>query len=137
MLGFRMNHHEQKQWWYWPLLPIAAVVGASICSAAVSIFVLLIVKLYGQGEGGGGLTYLLTAGAFGYPYGYIAYSMAPRRKVVASSIMVVILGALVALQAIVTWVAFPSPLPNPILAAVGGIVAVVAAITAIRAAAHS
>lgn len=80
-----------KGWWRWPLMPVAAIIGAALGTIVVSILQWIGMKLSGvYHESGWYFTYVLplvTWGCFGYLFTFISYHVAPTGKVIASTVM--------------------------------------------------
>jgi len=78
-------------WWRWLLMPIAALLSASVVSILVALAILVGLKLFGTGEPDGWSLYLVTGasrGAFGYVLALVAYSVSPSRKLAAGYVAI-------------------------------------------------
>lgn len=101
-----MTSDKSSQWWRWPLMPFAAVIGALLGTLLITGFNWLGMKMAGFSENGWWYLYirpLIQAGLFGGIYSWIAYSIVPRGGLIASTVMSTILGVL---AVIVLWFAW-------------------------------
>ena len=89
------DRNVANQWWRWPLMPIAAILGGIAGSAAFALIQWLGIKLQGgYSEDGWMLQYVLpalTSGAFGWLFVYISCAVAPRGKIIAGTVMTTLL----------------------------------------------
>ena len=86
---------KSNQWWRWPLVPIASIVGAGLGSTLFVLFQWFSMKLMG-GFSDDGWMYLyilpcMSSATFGFMYIWIACYVAPRGKVITGIVMATIL----------------------------------------------
>jgi hypothetical protein len=84
----------QAQWWRWPLIPIAAALGAIAAALLMAGFQWLSLKFMGGGTDGWFFRYLvplMSAGAFGWAFIRASCEVAPRGKFITGVVMVTIL----------------------------------------------
>lgn len=84
-------HRASKDWWRWPLMPIAALTGAILGTILVGVLQWVGMKFSGvYNEQGWYFRYILPLvmwGCFGYFLTAISYRVAPTGKLVASTVM--------------------------------------------------
>lgn len=94
-------------WWRWPLVPLAAVLGALAGSLALFFVLWLSMKMRGDFNENGWLYLyiipLMQAATFGYLYTWISCAVAPRGKFITGVVMVTTLLALHAVALIFVW----------------------------------
>lgn len=82
------------QWWRWPLIPIAAALGACAAALLMAGFQWLSIKFMGGGTDGWFFKYivpLMSAGAFGWAFIRASCEVAPRGKFITGVVMATIL----------------------------------------------
>lgn len=94
-------------WWRWPLLPVAAILGAILGSGLWLVIQWLLLKFYGgAAEDGWIYRYVLptvSSGIFGWLFVSISCRVAPRGKVIAGTVMTTILVLLGLANLFVVW----------------------------------
>jgi hypothetical protein len=134
------NHEEPErsqpsEWWRWPLLPFAAVLGAVLGAMLFGMVQWFGMKMQGgYSEDGWMYRYVmpvLISGAFGWLYAWIACEVAPRGKVIAGVVMTTILFLLAAGSVMLAWVTSGYGIGDTIQATIGCVVSLVAAIVAL------
>ena len=118
-------------WWRWPLLPLAATIGATLAAVALTLL-----QWFAMGLGGtyptDGWYFLfvmpaLSAAVFGWLFILITFIVAPRGKVIAAIVMTALLGVLSLFAGIFIWLN-PNDAPGPsIQASVSSIATMVSA----------
>lgn len=101
------NAGQSYQWWRWPLMPFAALIGGQVGAFVFNLFQWLSMKFYG-GYSPDGWMYiyvlpLMSAAVFGYLFAYIACTMAPSAKWTAGVVMTAVLGTVLAVLLIFIW----------------------------------
>lgn len=121
-----------NQWWRWPLMPFAAVIGAILGAAIITAINWFFMKFQGgYAEDGWWYLYIkpmFHAGIFGFLYAWIAGYVAPRGKVIASIVMTTILGVLGVVLLAFGWAAPATTWGQGIAATIQLVAAVAAAI---------
>jgi hypothetical protein len=93
-------------WWRWPLLPFGAVLLGGLASLTLMGVEWLGVMLnWGSTDGWYWRFFvpISTAGAFGYVYAMASWSIAPRSKHTAATVMVTLLGVLSVADIVMVW----------------------------------
>lgn len=106
-----MNAGEQRsnayQWWRWPLVPVAAILGAMAGGFFIAVMQWVALKTtgaaYGEGLMKGFFLPLANVVIGGYLYGYLSCMVAPRAKVRTGMIMSGILAVLMVLAITIYW----------------------------------
>lgn len=94
-------------WWRWPLVPIAAVAAALVASEAMTLFQWLSTMVRWGSTAGWYYGFLVPAfvcGAIGFAYAWASCATAPRRKVIAGTVMVTLLGLFVSMIGGLIWI---------------------------------
>jgi hypothetical protein len=106
-MGMNDGTISASQWWRWPLMPFAAVIGGALGATLFTGLQWLGMKFQGGfAEDGWMFMYVLpmiSTAAFGYLYAYISCTVAPRAKFIAGVAMTAVLGALSAFVLVVFW----------------------------------
>jgi len=134
-----MNYEKPQSissnWWIWPLLPFAVVIGASIGAFLLTLIQWLGMKMQGGfSEDGWYYLYILpvvSSAAFGWLYAYITLYLAPNGKIIAASVMVTVLGVIMAIGLLIMWLNPNRVLGESVQASIGSIATLVAAIATI------
>jgi hypothetical protein len=123
----------KTQWWRWPLIPIAAVLGAFAAALLMAGFQWLSIKFMGGGTDGWLFKYivpLMSAGAFGWAFVRASCEVAPRGKFITGIVMATILtlfnivvAAFILLRSTEGWGAMLAGVLWGVVATVVGIVA--------------
>ena len=130
-----LRSDTSSQWWRWPLLPFAAIIGGTL-----GAFLLVLLQWFGmkmQGgfsEDGWYFRYILpivSAAAFGWLYVLITLNVAPKGKVIAAVVMTTVLGVLTCFGLLLTWLNPNQGTAAAVQSTVGSIASVVAAIATI------
>ena len=123
------------QWWRWPLLPFAAVIGAALATAALVLVQWMGMKFSGgYSPDGWYFRYILpiiSSGFFGFMYAKISYHVAPSGKMIAGVVMVTLLGMFSALSAFLGWVMPEYSTGQAVQVTLGSIATIAAAIMAL------
>ncbi|ADO00843.1 hypothetical protein Gbem_4143 [Citrifermentans bemidjiense Bem] len=126
---------RSSQWWRWPILPLAAVLGALVGAFLLTLLQWIGMKMQGGfREDGWYFRYILpviSSAVFGWLYALITLNVAPRGKVIASVVMTTILGVLALLGLIFTWFYKLDDIGTAVQSTVGSIASLVAAIATI------
>lgn len=126
---------KTNQWWRWPIMPFAAVGGATAGSVALGLVTWVGMKMQGgYAEDGWFYRFVLPvmlSGAFGYIYAKIAYHVAPSGKMVAAIVMVTLLGLLVIASTVLGWILPAIGTADAIRATVATIATIVGALIAL------
>lgn len=126
---------EANQWWRWPLMPFAAVLGGALGAMLFGLVQWFGMKLQG-GFSESGWMYLyilpvLTAAAFGWLYTWIACAVAPRGKLLAGTVMTTILVLVGLLNIVIVWGMQKYPVGEAVQLTIGSIASSAAAIVAL------
>lgn len=131
-MNYENPQRSSCQWWIWPLLPFAAVIGASIGAFLLTLMQWFGMKMQGGfSEDGWYFLYILpviSSAVFGWLYAYITLYLAPKGKVVTASVMVTVLGVI---SAMFMWLNSHRELGEAIQASLGSITTMIAAIATI------
>jgi|SRR5690554_555586 len=123
---------EESKWWLWPLMPFAAVLGATLGTMILGLIMWLGMKFRGDfSEEGWYYLYIMpviTSVVWGVIFSYISYSMPPKGNLTAGTVMVTVLGVLVLLMLILIWANGGLELSNKIQSTVGGIATMAGAV---------
>ena len=123
---------EESKWWLWPLMPFAAVLGATLGTMILGLIMWLGMKFRGDfSEDGWYYLYIMpviTSVVWGVIFSYISYSMPPKGNLTAGTVMVTVLGVLVLVMLILIWANGGLELSNKIQSTVGGIATMAGAI---------
>ena len=123
------------QWWRWPLMPFAAVIGGALGALLLVLVQWFFMKLQGGfSEDGWMFRYVLpivASGAFGWIYVWITCKMAPRGKVISGIVMTTILGLFLLANVLIAWYLPRYPIGETIQISVGGVASLVAAVFAV------
>lgn len=134
-MNYENPQRSSSQWWIWPLLPFAAVLGASIGAFLLTLMQWFGMKMQGGfSEDGWYFLYILpviSSVAFGWLYAYITLYLAPKGKVVTASVMVTVLGVISAIGLLFMWLNPLRELGEAIQASLGSITTMIAAIATI------
>lgn len=127
-----LQKDEDSKWWLWPLMPFAAVLGATLGTMVVGLIMWLGMKFRGDfSEDGWYYLYIMpviTSVIWGVIFSYISYNMAPKGNFTAGTVMVTALCVLVFLILILIWASGQVELANKIQSTVGGIATMAGAI---------
>lgn len=131
-----MLHISEKtpnsQWWRWPLIPIAALIGAPLGGAVIAILQWLSMKMMGGFyEDGWWYRYVMpvsSSAVSGYLYTHITWSVAPNGKVIASVVMITLLSVIAIFNVLLAWAIPRYSLGDSIRATLGSIAAVMCSI---------
>lgn len=118
-------------WWRWPLLPFGTVLFAGLASAILmGVEWLGVMMNWGSTDGWYWRFFvpITTAGAFGYVYALAAWSIAPRSKHTASTVMVTLLGVLSLADITWVWVLPQFPTGHAVQSTIQCVVSMAAAI---------
>ena len=125
----------KSEWWRWPLLPFAAVIGAALGAVLLTLFQWFGMKIQGGfSEDGWYYRYILpviSSAAFGWLYVLITLNVAPRGKVIAAVVLTTIMGVLVVLGIILTWTGPVNDTARAVQSTVGSIASMIAAVATI------
>jgi uncharacterized protein YacL len=98
---------SRSQWWRWPIMPIATVVGSLAGSVIFPLFYWFSLKFSGGFyEDGWMFVYVLpiaSSAVFGALWAHISYLVAPYGKLTASTVMVTILGVICVAALLLNW----------------------------------
>jgi hypothetical protein len=100
---------QPSQWWRWPLMPFASVLGATVGAFLFTLLQWVGLKFQGGfAPEGWAMMYLLpliSSATFGFLYTWIACTMAPKAKFITGVVMVTILGVFSLVAVLFTWAA--------------------------------
>jgi hypothetical protein len=134
-LGQQEGVSHRSEWWRWPLLPFACVLGASLGALALTWVQWFSMKMMGGfSEDGWYYLYVLPlmgSALFGFLWSRIACAVAPRGKIIAGTVMTTVLGMLVLLGVLLILASPGRTGGEKIQAVVGAIATVVGAIVAV------
>lgn len=126
---------DEAQWWRWPLLPFAAILGGMLGAFLLTLLGWFGMKMQGGfSEDGWYFRYILpitSSAIFGWFYVLITLNVAPKGKVIASVVMTTVLGVLTCIGLLFVWLNPHREIAAAIQSTVGSIASVVAAISAI------
>lgn len=96
-----------SQWWRWPVMPFAAVIGGAVGALLFTALQWLGMKFQG-GFSADGWAYIyvlpvISAATFGYLYTYISCTVAPSGKFTAGVVMTSFYGVLGTLLCVLMW----------------------------------
>lgn len=84
----------KNQWWKWPLVPLASLVGASLAVVAFVLMQWVSLKFIGGSPNGWLFKYIVpvfASGVFGFAFIWSACQVAPRYKAITSIVMSTVL----------------------------------------------
>lgn len=123
---------EDSKWWLWPLMPFAAVVGATLGTMVVGLVLWAGMKFRGDfSESGWYYLYIMpviTSFLWGVIFSYISYHMPPKGNLTAGTVMVTILGVVLLLMLVLIWASGSVQLANKIQSTIGATATMVGAI---------
>lgn len=93
-------------WWRWPLVPLAAVAGATAGSSLFLALWWLGMKFEGGGEDGWLFLYVrpvVGACVFGWLFSAISWWVAPQGKLITGTVMVTILSLVLLVLSLASW----------------------------------
>lgn len=128
-------NRRRNDWWIWPLLPFACVIGATIAAFALALLQWLGMKMQGgYREDGWYYLYVLpvfSSAVFGYVYAWIACNLAPRGKIIAGTVMTTVLGLIMTIGTVFAWLLPKYPMGEAIQITVSMIATLIASIAAL------
>lgn len=87
---------KRMDWWRWPLVPIGSITGAFGGALLMTVIQWIVMKTEGRiSEDGWWARFvqpLMVSGVFGYLWSTLAYSIAPKGKLIAGVVMTTLLG---------------------------------------------
>ena len=126
---------SSRQWWRWPLMPLASIAGACAGSIVIGLFLWFTMKLQGGFSEDGWfyiyVTPVISSIAFGYNYSYIACSVAPCGKVIAGTVMATLLAIFLIGGVVIFWTSPAKTTEESVQITIGAVACIVAAITAL------
>lgn len=103
-----VHKRKSSRWWLWPLMPFAAVIGATVSTMAIGIIMWLGMKFQGgYSEDGWYFLYVMpivTSAIWGGIYSFISYHMVPSGRLASGTVMVTLLSVLAVFILVATWV---------------------------------
>ncbi|MBF5037935.1 hypothetical protein INP77_00370 [Methylophilus sp. 13] len=127
-----MEKQQSSQWWRWPLLPFASILGGLLGSMLFVFLHWLLMKFQGDfHEDGWWFRYILptiSSGVFGWLYIYITFRVAPKGKVIAGVVMTTILGIFTIFSIVASWYLSSNSMINAIQQTIGALAAFIFAI---------
>lgn len=119
----------------WIAMPFASILGACLGAIALVLFLWVGAKIAGGfSEDGWYMRYILpffSSCILGYLWGHIAAAVAPRGKVIAATVMVTILCALMIVGVTLIWVSGRAEMGAAIQTTVGAVGTIVASIVSV------
>jgi len=126
---------EPSGWWRWPLLPFAAIIGAMIGAALLTLLQWFGMKMQGGfSTDGWYFLYVLpviSSIVFGWLYVLITLNVAPKGKVIAAIVMTTVLGVLIAFSLFFVWAYPDEEIGSTIQTTIGSLATIIAAIVSI------
>jgi hypothetical protein len=123
---------KQMDWWRWPLVPIGSIAGAIGGAILMAALQWLAMKIEGRiREDGWWARFvqpLMVFGAFGYLWSTLAYSIAPKGKLIAAVVMTTLLGVLWGVAIIILLNDSNFPVFDKVYASISVVTSMIAAI---------
>jgi hypothetical protein len=127
-----LPEQRKMDWWRWPLVPIGSIAGAVGGAILMTALQWLAMKIEGRiSEDGWWARFvqpLMVSGVFGYLWSTLAYSIAPKGKLIAAVVMTTLLGVLWCATIIIVINDSNFPIFNKVYASISVVTSMIAAI---------